>query len=112
MTVLEARRVGYGASSRFDHHGTWQDAGLLYPALAPISARTAPPLLLRTPNEDALECISSRPRGMAALVIHCRGQWLEAWMSRQPRLFDLDERLRRLSNIGDQLEAFAAVVDF
>jgi transposase, IS5 family len=33
-------------------------------------------------------------------------------MARQPGLFDLDERLRRLSNIGDQLEAFATVVDF
>jgi hypothetical protein len=27
-------------------------------------------------------------------------------------LFDVDERLQRLSDIGDQLEAFAAVVDF
>jgi transposase, IS5 family len=33
-------------------------------------------------------------------------------MARQPGLFDIDERLRRLSDIGDQLEAFAAVVDF
>ena len=33
-------------------------------------------------------------------------------MARQPGLFDVDERLRRLSDIGDQLEAFAAVVDF
>jgi transposase, IS5 family len=33
-------------------------------------------------------------------------------MARQPGLFDLDERLRRLSDIGDQLEAFTAVVDF
>jgi IS5 family transposase len=33
-------------------------------------------------------------------------------VARQPRLFDVDERLRRLSDIGDQLEAFAAVVDF
>ena len=31
-------------------------------------------------------------------------------MTRQPGLFDVDERLRRLSDIGDQLEAFAAVV--
>ena len=27
-------------------------------------------------------------------------------------MFDVDERLQRLSDIGDQLEAFAAVVDF
>lgn len=33
-------------------------------------------------------------------------------MARMPGLFDVDERLRRLSDIGDQLEAFAAVVDF
>jgi transposase, IS5 family len=33
-------------------------------------------------------------------------------MARQAGLFDVDERLRRLSDIGDQLEAFAAVVDF
>ena len=33
-------------------------------------------------------------------------------MARTPGLFDVDERLRRLSDIGDQLEAFAAVVDF
>ncbi len=33
-------------------------------------------------------------------------------MARQPGLFDVDERLRRLSDIGDQLEAFSAVVDF
>ena len=33
-------------------------------------------------------------------------------MARTPGLFDVDERLQRLSDIGDQLEAFAAVVDF
>jgi transposase, IS5 family len=33
-------------------------------------------------------------------------------MARQPGLFDVDDRLRRLSDIGDQLEAFSAVVDF
>src|SRR5690625_4668157 len=33
-------------------------------------------------------------------------------MAKAPGLFDVDERLRRLSDIGDQLEAFAAVVDF
>ena len=33
-------------------------------------------------------------------------------MARQPGLFDMDERLRRLSDIGDQLEAFSSVVDF
>ena len=29
-------------------------------------------------------------------------------MSRQPGFFDLEERLKRLSDLGDQLEAFAA----
>ncbi len=33
-------------------------------------------------------------------------------MARMPGLFDVDERLQRLSDIGDQLEAFSAVVDF
>src|SRR3954471_7585806 len=33
-------------------------------------------------------------------------------MSRQPGFFDVDERLKRLSDLGDQLEAFAAAVDF
>jgi len=33
-------------------------------------------------------------------------------MSRQPGFFDIDERLKRLSDLGDQLEAFAAAVDF
>lgn len=33
-------------------------------------------------------------------------------MARQVGLFDIDERLRRLSDIGDQLGVLAAVVDF
>lgn len=33
-------------------------------------------------------------------------------MRGQPRLFDIDERLQRLSDLGDQLEAFAGAVDF
>ena len=32
--------------------------------------------------------------------------------SGQPGFFDVDERLRRLSDLGDQLLAFAKVVDF
>ena len=30
----------------------------------------------------------------------------------QPGFFEVDERLGRLSDLGDQLEAFARVVDF
>ena len=30
----------------------------------------------------------------------------------QPGFFDFDDRLRRLSDLGDQLETFAAAVDF
>jgi transposase, IS5 family len=30
----------------------------------------------------------------------------------QAGLFDVDDRLKRLSDLGDQLEAFAAAVDF
>jgi hypothetical protein len=37
---------------------------------------------------------------------------VEAMMARLPGLFDVEERLRRLSDIGDQLEAFSTVVDF
>lgn len=33
-------------------------------------------------------------------------------MRGQPGFFDIDERLKRLSDLGDQLEAFAAAVDF
>ena len=33
-------------------------------------------------------------------------------MRGQPGLFDIDERLKRLSDLGDQLLAFARVVDF
>jgi hypothetical protein len=33
-------------------------------------------------------------------------------MARLPGLFDLDDRLKRLSDIGDQLEAFSRVVNF
>ena len=33
-------------------------------------------------------------------------------MATQPGFFDVEERLQRLSDIGDQLEAYAAVVDF
>jgi transposase, IS5 family len=33
-------------------------------------------------------------------------------MGGQPGLFDVEERLKRLSDLGDQLEAFAAAVDF
>jgi IS5 family transposase len=33
-------------------------------------------------------------------------------MKRQVGFFDVDERLQRLSDLGDQLEAYAATVDF
>ena len=33
-------------------------------------------------------------------------------MAAQPGFFDVDERLRRLSDLGDQLEAYARTVDF
>ncbi len=33
-------------------------------------------------------------------------------MRQAPGFFDVDERLRRLSDLGDQLEAFTAAVDF
>ena len=33
-------------------------------------------------------------------------------MGRQPGFFDVEDRLKRLSDLGDQLEAFSAAVDF
>jgi len=33
-------------------------------------------------------------------------------MRGQPGFFDVDERLKRLSGLGDQLEAFSRAVDF
>ena len=33
-------------------------------------------------------------------------------MRGQPGFFDFDDRLKRLSDLGDQLEAFRAAVDF
>jgi len=33
-------------------------------------------------------------------------------MRDQPGFFDIDDRLKRLSDLGDQLEAFRVVVDF
>ena len=33
-------------------------------------------------------------------------------MRRQPGFFDIDDRLKRLSNLGDQLETFRTAVDF
>jgi len=33
-------------------------------------------------------------------------------MTKQPGFFDVDDRLRRLSDLGDQLEAYRAAVDF
>lgn len=33
-------------------------------------------------------------------------------MGGQPGFFDVEDRMRRLSDLGDQLEAYAAAVDF
>ena len=33
-------------------------------------------------------------------------------MATQPGFFDVEDRLKRLSDLGDQLEAFSAAVDF
>jgi hypothetical protein len=33
-------------------------------------------------------------------------------MRGQPEFFDIDDRLKRLSDLGDQLEAFRSAVDF
>ena len=36
----------------------------------------------------------------------------DSGMTQAPGFFDVDERLKRLSDLGDQLEAFTAAVDF
>lgn len=33
-------------------------------------------------------------------------------MSAQPGFFDIEDRLKRLSNLGDHLESYAGAVDF
>ena len=33
-------------------------------------------------------------------------------MGAQPGFFDVDHRMKRLSDLGDQLEAFGSAVDF
>jgi len=33
-------------------------------------------------------------------------------MAKQAGFFDIDDRLKRLSDLGDQLEAYSAAVDF
>lgn len=41
----------------------------------------------------------------------CWRRWV-ILMKAAPGFFDVDERLRRLSDLGDQLEAYGRVVDF
>jgi hypothetical protein len=64
------------------------------------------------PGDHAVERLDLPRSDTAFVIFPAGGQRAEARMARQPGLFDVDERLRRLSDIGDQLEAFAAVVDF
>ena len=45
-------------------------------------------------------------------MIHSASSAGGGTMARQAGLFDVDDRLRRLSELGDQLEAFSAVVEF
>ncbi|MBS1098680.1 transposase, partial [Gluconobacter sphaericus] len=37
---------------------------------------------------------------------------MREWKTKQPGFFDVEERLARLSGLGDQLEAFSRTVDF
>src|SRR4029077_12507305 len=53
-----------------------------------------------------------RTRQFAAFLIHCDGWIGDDSMRRQAGFFDVDDRLKRLSDLGDQLEAFAAAVEF
>ena len=52
-------------------------------------------------------------KGLALCDLGCFSEPVqEAGMAGQPGFFDVDERLRRLSDLGDQLEAYGRVVDF
>src|SRR5256885_970559 len=53
-----------------------------------------------------------RTRQFAAFLIHCDGWIGDDSMRRQAGFFDVDDRLKRLSDLGDQLEAFEAAVEF
>ena len=56
---------------------------------------------------------SKNPPRIAADLIHFACTWRRGFeMERQAGFFDVDERLQRLSDLGDQLEAYAATVDF
>jgi hypothetical protein len=39
-------------------------------------------------------------------------EWSEVRIGTQPGFFDIEDRLKRLSDLGDQLEAYAEAVDF
>src|ERR671916_1242933 len=47
-----------------------------------------------------------------AWIVLLSDRCLEQGMGGQPGFFDVEDRLKRLSDLGDQLEAFAAAVDF
>ena len=54
-----------------------------------------------------------QPRLLGLDLIHSALQGRRGFaMERQAGFFDVDERLQRLSDLGDQLEAYAATVDF
>jgi hypothetical protein len=66
-------------------------------------------------GEDAVGEPAGRfyqPRRIGGFLIRSPYRGSEAAMSVQSGLFDVDDRLRRLSDLGDQLEAFATAVDF
>jgi hypothetical protein len=50
--------------------------------------------------------------GLLAWIVLLSVSRLERAMVRQPGFFDVEDRLKRLSDLGDQLEAFSAAVDF
>src|SRR6202043_348328 len=59
-------------------------------------------------NLDASKNLANSPR----FCFHCDGWIGDDSMRRQAGFFDVDDRLKRLSDLGDQLEAFEAAVEF
>jgi IS5 family transposase len=61
-----------------------------------------------TDKADASKNLANSPH----FCFHCDGWIGDDSMRRQAGFFDVDDRLKRLSDLGDQLEAFEAAVEF
>lgn len=53
-----------------------------------------------------------KPSDLEAAFVSISPALIGVWKMKQPGFFDVEERLARLSGLGDQLEAFPQTVDF